>query len=505
MPKTVLIADESITIRSVAESLLRGESLSVHSAADGHMALEIARAERPDLALIGERLAGLGGAELCKTLKSDPDLRSLPIILMRADGSGAACEYADAVLSKPFSPQSLLDAVHRFIDTEISQEGTAPVSVAGPADPRLEDELIDHALGLDEVGSAPGEVLDVAAGRGHAGLGSPGREETESALPLGLVDEVVRESAVGGLEDLEDLHVSRTPDESFGLSMPTERLETVSGAPSGMDRMGMDSTDRREPDFDIDLAIDAAFNAAPEAAASREDTVEPTHGVSRSSLREVTLGEQNAPSGPPDRLTTSSAAPGGGLDLAGPDDVVEDRPHDYDWFIKEIQQDGHAPSEQPRRPEPPRIEPFQPRPAAPAGKMASEPSVKRPESEAGEKGAPAPRAQSRRAYDEFITEFRAEIARIEGVAAPAAGARPESREETARAQIGKRAFEETGERTLAEPVAPAPLDASIQAWGDELIQAVTSQVARELAAKIDSKEIYSLIEKKLKEARKHRA
>ena len=58
MSKTVLVADESVTIRSVAESLLRGEAYSVRSAADGNMAMELAKTEKPDLVLIGEQLYG---------------------------------------------------------------------------------------------------------------------------------------------------------------------------------------------------------------------------------------------------------------------------------------------------------------------------------------------------------------------------------------------------------------------------------------------------------------
>ena len=95
MSKTVLVADESVTIRSVAESLLRGEAYSVRSAADGNMALEMAKTEKPDLVLVGEQLPGLSGTEVCQAMKSDPALRDVPVIFMRADRPGSAPDEAD--------------------------------------------------------------------------------------------------------------------------------------------------------------------------------------------------------------------------------------------------------------------------------------------------------------------------------------------------------------------------------------------------------------------------
>ena len=92
------------------------------------------------------------------------------------------------------------------------------------------------------------------------------------------------------------------------------------------------------------------------------------------------------------------------------------------------------------------------------------------------------------------------------MAAPSDALSPEETDHTKHSQSGKIAFEQTGDRPLppTPPSPPATVEATVRAWGDELIDSVTSQVARELAAKIDSKVIYSLIEQKLKEAQKHR-
>lgn len=492
MPRTVLIADESITIRSVAESLLRGESFSVHSAADGNMALEIAHAERPDLALVGEKLAGLGGAEVCKAIKSDPNLGSMPIIFMRADRPGPAPEFTDSVLTKPFSPQSLLDAVHRFLASDAGRgEGTSPVPIAGPADAGLEEELIDQALGLDDVGPAPAEEREIAAGRSPVGLDLPNHEDRENARPFGLVDDNL---ASDTSEDLEDLRMSKAIDESFGLEaepepLPPSRIEAAD------DKLEFEPINSREPDDEVDMALGEAFGEMPSGGGTGAPgkSRETSPGPSKSSLNEVSLGEPDPPV-VPERLTSSSAAPGGSIDLGGGDEVAEDRPHDYDWFIKEMQQDPKSSGASHPPHEPPRIEPLSIQPKSPPAhnSSASEPRA----------GAKSERPQQ--AYDDFISEFRAEIAKIEGMAVAPPALAPEETDQTKHSQSGKIAFSETGERSQPTPPAPpATIDASIRAWGDELIDTVTAQVARELAAKIDSKMIYSLIEQKLKDAQKN--
>ena len=486
MPRTVLIADESITIRSVAESLLRGESFSVHSAADGQMALEIARAEHPELALIGEKLSGLSGAEVCTSLKNDPELRNIPIILMRADRPGAAPEHADAVLTKPFSPQSLLDAVHRFLAVDEQREGTTPVNLNDVTPPGLEEELIDSALGLDDVGPSPAEEREIVSGRSNVHLNG----ENEPATPFGLVDDVLRDS---GHEESDEERMSKALDESFGL-LAAERSKPAPEAVADSDRLELEATNRRDSsDLDLDSALDAAFGDSPRGRARLAPPAQQEPG----SLQEISLGDQSSPELTGAKLPPSSAAPGSGIDLGGGDEIQEDRPHDYDWFINEMQQDGGPRSDRPAPIEPPRIEPLVPKGSAPTAHV-SKPAPK-PET-------PAP-AQSSRAYDDFISEFRAEIARIEGMAGPTDSSLPPGPANQTKSQTGKIAFEQTGERPLppTPPSPPATVEAAVQAWGDELIDTVTAQVARELAAKIDSKVIYSLIEQKLKEAQKRRS
>jgi DNA-binding response OmpR family regulator len=92
------------------------------SASDGDAALEIARAERPDLLLLDWNMPGRDGLEVCRTLRaeSDPDLRNVPVVLLTAQAgaedtaAGFAAGVTDYV-TKPFTPAHIRARVHAWL------------------------------------------------------------------------------------------------------------------------------------------------------------------------------------------------------------------------------------------------------------------------------------------------------------------------------------------------------------------------------------------------------
>jgi CheY-like chemotaxis protein len=519
MPRTVLIADESVTIRSVAESLLRGESFSVHSAADGKMALELAQAEKPDLVLIGERMPGLSGVEVCAALKSDPSLQAIPIIFMRTDQPGTEPKDVEAVLTKPFSPQSLLEAVRRFLADETEQSAADPF--AAVTDDGLEEELIDQALGLDDVGSVPAEEREVSSqlvqGGDEIRLEGEGAEDSDGALGmLGEEESERSEESIAELSvetDLEstpqdeqpasaqpesevDLELDRALDDAFGGGEVTlEPAAESAPEPHSLDEVALGDT----PESTVEaMAQEELSSATPGHSLDLgSDAAPPAEPLPETPTEHVDSSQDSQPE-------MSSALPDGGLDL-GPDVEPQERPHDYDWFIKEMEKEASASSQTSSAPEPerPRIEPLVPQ----AEDESEQPLAKEPPQEpaaAVPPGTPGDTSEininveefeaSQRGYDEFISEFRKEIAKLEGAVPPAD---PPAEEVTKHSQSGQVALEDSG----VAHTPPPPEAADVRQIGDQLIDSVTQQVARELAAKIDSKVIYALIEQKLKEGR----
>ena len=114
MPKTVLIADDSASMRLAVRILLEGRyaELSVHDAVDGVDAIETARALKPDLILLDLAMPRLNGAEAAVVLKNS--LPTTPIILftLNTDLNVVALSSAtgiDAFVSKDGGIPKLLE------------------------------------------------------------------------------------------------------------------------------------------------------------------------------------------------------------------------------------------------------------------------------------------------------------------------------------------------------------------------------------------------------------
>jgi DNA-binding response OmpR family regulator len=100
-------------LRETLEYNLVRQGYEVHTAADGHTALDIARQERPDLLVLDIMLPGLDGFEVCRVLRQE---MSVPILMLTArdeeiDKVVGLEIGADDYMTKPFSMRELLARV----------------------------------------------------------------------------------------------------------------------------------------------------------------------------------------------------------------------------------------------------------------------------------------------------------------------------------------------------------------------------------------------------------
>lgn len=106
---TVLIVDDDEAIRATLKAFLERQRFAVLARPDGLNLLSTVHEARPDIILLDARLPGLGGHELCRALKSHPDTKAIPVLIMSGDRTkdsdvvAAIDDGADDYLLKPFS------------------------------------------------------------------------------------------------------------------------------------------------------------------------------------------------------------------------------------------------------------------------------------------------------------------------------------------------------------------------------------------------------------------
>jgi len=138
--QTVLVVDDEPHIVEIVHDYLKQAGFRVLTARDGQTGLTIARHERPDLVILDLMLpGGLDGLDVCRSIRQDPILSDVPIIMLTArieetDRLIGLELGADDYVTKPFSPREVVARV-RAVLRRTRGSGTPPsiVRVGGLA------------------------------------------------------------------------------------------------------------------------------------------------------------------------------------------------------------------------------------------------------------------------------------------------------------------------------------------------------------------------------------
>jgi len=117
--RKILVVDDAPMFREL-ESLFLARTGRVLTASSGAEGLEIARLEQPAVIVTDFAMPGMTGAALCREIKSDPDLRKTPVIVVTGRDMGEEHERAvragaDDVIEKPVTRLALIQAVNRLL------------------------------------------------------------------------------------------------------------------------------------------------------------------------------------------------------------------------------------------------------------------------------------------------------------------------------------------------------------------------------------------------------
>jgi response regulator RpfG family c-di-GMP phosphodiesterase len=114
----LLLVDDDAALRALVRATFEAVDLAVEEAESAREARRRIAARRPDVIVLDVFMPGESGLDLCRSLKSDPETSSIPIVLLSGSDGGslvaADAAGADAYVRKPFSPLELLAVVERL-------------------------------------------------------------------------------------------------------------------------------------------------------------------------------------------------------------------------------------------------------------------------------------------------------------------------------------------------------------------------------------------------------
>ncbi|MEC7760669.1 MAG: ATP-binding protein [Pseudomonadota bacterium] len=172
--RTLLVVDDDLDHLKLMEAVLKPLGFLVQMAHNAETALDIVDDLRPDLFLLDIDMPGMDGWELAQSLRSDPELRSIPIMMV----SGHALEARqpvereglyDAFVIKPFSVPEVITRIGALLKLEYVMGENTPAP--DPIRP-LPDDVHMRLRDLAGIGHAAGLQRELDALE-RDGIGSP--------------------------------------------------------------------------------------------------------------------------------------------------------------------------------------------------------------------------------------------------------------------------------------------------------------------------------------------
>ena len=131
--RRILVADDNANIRKVVRMGFESLGYEVLAAENGVQALELVRAERPDLVILDVMMPGKSGYDVCAEMKGDPELRAIPVVMLTAKNLEEDQYWgrelgADEYITKPYDPEELERAVEKILTLRERGESYHPLT-----------------------------------------------------------------------------------------------------------------------------------------------------------------------------------------------------------------------------------------------------------------------------------------------------------------------------------------------------------------------------------------
>ena len=120
MAKTIMIVDDSASLRAVVGIALKGAGYSVIEGCDGRDALAKLDGQKINLIISDVNMPNMDGISFLSAVKQMPNYKFTPVIMLTTESATESKEAgraagAKAWMVKPFKPEALLSAVQKLV------------------------------------------------------------------------------------------------------------------------------------------------------------------------------------------------------------------------------------------------------------------------------------------------------------------------------------------------------------------------------------------------------
>lgn len=215
-PTRVLVVDDEPPIAELVRGYLEREGFTVSTALDGPTALDLVRAEAPDVVVLDLMLPGLDGLEVCRQIRAMSDAYVLMLTARseELDRIVGLSVGADDYLVKPFSPRELVARIKALMRRPRVVSRT-------PTPPGLDVDALHHEVHVD------GTAIDLTATE-FGILATLARDPGVVASRAALLDSVWGPEYVGD-DHLVDVHVTNLRRKLGDDAEHPRFIETVRG------------------------------------------------------------------------------------------------------------------------------------------------------------------------------------------------------------------------------------------------------------------------------------
>lgn len=288
MPKTLLLADDSIVIQKLVGLSFANEDVQIVATDNGDDAIARAREVVPDVVLADVVMPGKNGYEVCEAIKQDARLAHIPVLLLTGtfevfDEARATRAGADGQITKPFEARALVERVSEYMNRPAATSRTDSPNVEA-ATVAIEDDLFDpNVTTLSPLESSPPPEGRPDSGQGNRATGFGDRPsestpaysgDTSSSLLFGAPGEGASE------DDLEpemgELALGQTVSrveaagvEAAGAAAERPLDETPALDPASTSVASSATDDFRA--FEDDLGLDEPLEFSDSLSVSPED------------------------------------------------------------------------------------------------------------------------------------------------------------------------------------------------------------------------------------------